>query len=146
MNHNNTRKSLPPPGSANGHNQQVVDSCKRNTLFLLGCIPVRLLFAYAAYKASPQALFYLSIAALFISMGFAHRFYTHTPAERGFFGSNVWWNNMRLVHATLMLMFFLSVNLDVCKKDAWKILVLDAVLGLVAYGNQYGVTTPRPIQ
>jgi len=43
---------------------------RRGREFLLGCIPMRVLFAYMAYRAKPPHLHWLAVIALLPAVGF----------------------------------------------------------------------------
>lgn len=113
------------------------DIHKRYLLFLLGCIPTRLLLALSAYKIDREKLPYMSILTIPIALGFLN-IYFRSPRNTGpeVFGDKIWWNDLRPVHATLYILF--SVFALKKNKNAWILLLLDALLGLVAF-NMYHI-------
>jgi hypothetical protein len=104
---------------------------KRNMMFLLGCIPVRILLAYIA-RTQITWLPIMAIPTFLISTGFLTIWFfglRETGAE--VFGGEIWWNDLRPVHAMLYMLF--SVFAIYRSTDAWKFLAADVVLGLGAF-------------
>ena len=105
---------------------------KRFLLFLLGCIGVRSIFAYVANIASKRVLFYMGALALLPALGFVIIYFTgirNTGAE--VFGENIWWNDLRIVHALLYTLF--AIYAFQGKSFAWIPLGVDVTLGLIAF-------------
>ena len=105
---------------------------KRFLLFLIGCIGTRTLFMYLAKNASTTQLHYLGYLALYPAISFTYIFVTgsrKTGAE--VFGDKIWWNNLRPIHALLYSLF--AYNAIKGNHDAWIFLLLDILLGLVAF-------------
>tara|TARA_Y100000741_G_C18244747_1_gene555041 strand:+ start:169 stop:534 length:366 start_codon:yes stop_codon:yes gene_type:complete len=105
---------------------------KRLILFLLLCIPVRILIVYTIKNIDKFYLPYLAIIGLLISVGFIFIYlfdYRKTGAE--VFGDKIWWNDLRPVHGCLYLMFALLAFKK--NKYAWIPLALDIVIGLTAF-------------
>jgi len=108
-------------------------------MFLGGCIPVRLLFAFAAYYLSRNntvGLRWLAILAVLPVIGWAVILafgLRKTGAETQ--GQPIWWNFMRPIHMLLYAIFiYLALSKDTNKqKLTWIVLVFDAVLGLIAF-------------
>jgi hypothetical protein len=117
--------------AAGGHH-----SICRTTLFLLGCIGTRLgLAALAWYLGSccPLGLRVMGVLALGPALGFALIYafgWRRTGGE--VFGEAIWWDRLRPVHA-LMYLAFACLAIAGVARHAWKVLLLDAVLGLAAY-------------
>lgn len=112
---------------------------KRFTLFLGGCIPVRLLAAWVAYYLSRNntnglrllaGLAVLPVICWAIILIFGLR---KTGAETQ--DAPIWWNFMRPIHMLLYTIFiYLALSKDINKqKQAWIVLVCDAVIGLIAF-------------
>jgi hypothetical protein len=108
---------------------------KRFLLFLLGCIPARFIIAFLA-KSYPEYLPYFGLISFIIGMGFLIIYvgdYRKTAAE--VFGDKIWWNKWRPLHALLFLAFaYFAFNNN---KDAWKLLLVDAVIGLYLFTNYH---------
>ena len=105
---------------------------KRFLLFLIGCIGTRSIFAYIAKQASPRTLFYLGVMALLPAIGFIIIYFTGirtTGAE--VFGDTIWWNDLRIVHALLYILF--AIYAFQYKSFAWIPLGVDVLLGLGAF-------------
>lgn len=105
---------------------------KRFALFLIGCIGTRSLFVYIAKNSTLPFLKYLGYLALLPAIGFLYIFLTGTrQTGPEVFGSKIWWNNLRPVHALLYLLF--AYNAIIGNKDAWKFLFVDVIIGLTSF-------------
>jgi len=105
---------------------------KRFLLFLLGCIPLRLLFVFIAKNASINWLPYLGYLALLPAIGFTYIFFTDSR-QTGIevFGDKIWWNNLRPLHSFLYFMF--AFNAIYKNVNAWIYLLIDVCLGLFSF-------------
>lgn len=116
---------------------------KRLLLFLIGCIGMRSLFAYAAKVASVGVLRIMGWLALIPAVGFLYIFVTgsrKTGAE--VFGEKIWWNSLRPIHSVMYFAFAL-LAISGLHGIAWKVLAADVVLGLSAFlVNKYLTTRP----
>ena len=87
------------------------DIQKRFILFLLGCILIRTLFIVIA-KNKPEYLQDMGYISILPAIGFAYIYLTksrQTGAE--VFGSNIWWNDLRPIHALLYGLFaYFAIN------------------------------------
>lgn len=107
------------------------NECKRLFLFLFGCIPTRLFITYLA-KTNAKYLKYMSLPALLISIGFASIYiFKLRETGREVFGAKIWWNNLRPIHAFLWAVFAITAFKGF--KDAWKILLIDTLFGLISF-------------
>lgn len=106
---------------------------RRFLLFLGGCIPARLFFALSAKYGSLIIKQLLGIIAFMIASGFLIIYFgklRETGLETG--GEKIWWNDLRPIHAVLYYYFFYNIFFaDV--NNAWKILIADILLGLLAF-------------
>ena len=105
---------------------------KRFILFLGACIPSRLLFAYFAKNGSIIIKKILALTALVIATGFLFIYISgirKTGIETG--GEIIWWNDLRPLHALLYYSYSISNYYNY--KDAWKLLLLDTVMGLSSF-------------
>ena len=113
---------------------------KRLLLFLVGCIGMRSLFAYAASVASVGVLRVMGWLALIPAIGFIYIFVSgarKTGAE--VFGEKIWWNSLRPVHG-LMYFAFAWLAINGMRGMAWKVLAVDVLLGLGAFlANRAGL-------
>ena len=70
--------------------------------------------------------------ALIPAIGFIYIYLTgsrQTGAE--VFGSKIWWNNLRPLHALLYLLFAYNAILGI--KTAWIYLLIDVIIGLMSF-------------
>ena len=108
------------------------DLQKRIALFLGFCITSRFLLAYLLYKLSNEYLRIIGVILLIPVIGWIYIYLTksrQTGAET--FGSPIWWNNIRPVHAGLYLIASLfAINKN---HNAWKFITLDTTIGLLAF-------------
>lgn len=102
----------------------------KTLLFLFGCFPARVLLAYIAKNMSLYYLRIFSIIPFIIGIMFIKNYINKEP-KNGFFGSNAWWSNYRLIHGINFLFF--SVTAFLQYKNAWLILLCDAILGLIFF-------------
>ena len=105
---------------------------KRFLLFLGICIPLRFVIAYVAKIISLKFLPLLGIPFLIFGLVFMYLFLTNsrtTGAET--MGDIIWWNDLRPLHAGLHLLF--AVMAFKRNPQAWKVLIADASIGLIAF-------------
>lgn len=104
------------------------------TLFLLGCIPSRILLTYIAFKFTNNKL--LSIFAFIIGISFFVIYKTgirKTGVETG--GKPIWWNDWRPLHGFLYLSFAILNFMNI--RNAWILLAIDLIVGLFAFFRNY---------
>lgn len=112
------------------------DEQKSMTLFLLGCIPARLFLAYLSYLSynsyNTKYMNMIGVLCLFISIGFIS-IYVFGLRKTGqeTFGKPIWWNDLRPIHGFLYAVAAYCAFYS--KENVWKILLLDAMIGLVAF-------------
>jgi hypothetical protein len=99
-------------------------------LFLFVCFPARVLLAYFAKYLRGYYLLVFSLITFIIGIQFIKNYITNSP-NVGFFGSDVWWENYRLVHGLNYLMFSFAAVYKI--KTAWFFLLLDAFLALLFF-------------
>lgn len=113
---------------------------KRFALFLLACVPVRLLlvFVVATGVLSTTWLKWMAVPAAMVAGGFAAIFaggLRRTGLETG--GAPIWWNSLRPVHALLW------GGVAYCawtgrRALAWRILLADVCIGLISFLVHHG--------
>ncbi len=109
---------------------------KRIALFLLGCMGARSLLVYLAYKPSTRHL--VSLFCIVVAIGFMYIYLTGTrKTGPEVFGDIIWWNHLRPVHATLYATTALMIWTKTYANDAWKVLLLDLVIGLFAFVHKH---------
>lgn len=110
---------------------------KRNFLFLIGCMGTRFAIVYIA-KTQPEYLLTIGYLALLPAFGFI-LIYLFDLRKTGseVFGNNIWWNNLRPIHGIIWGIFaYLVITNNANIKQAWKLLLLDVIIGLIAFLNQ----------
>jgi hypothetical protein len=108
------------------------DLQKRFLLFLIGCIGTRFIFVYIAKHINLKYLPFLGYLAVLPAIGFTY-IYIFDARKTGaeVFGEEIWWNNLRPLHAML---YFLFAGMAIMKnRRAWIILLLDVLIGLVSF-------------
>jgi hypothetical protein len=91
----------------------------------------RLLIAFLAKHANKKWLRIMGYVALVPAFGFMYLFFTGVRNKVGAFGEKIWWKNLRLVHALLYSLFaYFAITGN---RDAWIYLLMDALVGLVAF-------------
>ena len=103
--------------------------------FIFFCLPARLLLALLAKKIESKYLPIMGLFTIFISISFFINFIKNKDSDKGFFGNYVWWNNYRLIHSFSYALFSIQALLKY--KNAWIILLVDALLGLLFFINKY---------
>lgn len=106
-----------------------------NWPFLLGCIPLRLLFVYIAYHY--YASYWFSTVALLAVLPIIGWIiiYTFGLRKTGPEAKIIWWNNLRIPHALLYTAFVCCAFM---KPDlAWLPLLADVSMGLAAHLIHY---------
>jgi hypothetical protein len=100
-------------------------------LFLIGCIPVRLLLAGLTYKISEKYLPYLSGLFFAIGISFIYLYLSGSRLKAPEAGGETWWKNLRPIHG----MLYITAGIYALKKSraAALILITDVVLGLSAF-------------
>ena len=104
----------------------------RFLLFLCGCIVFRFLLVLIVKYINPDYLPYLGLLGLIQAIGFIIIYlgnYRKTGPE--VFGSKIWWNNLRPIHASLYILF----SLLALKKNnySWVPLLIDVIIGLISF-------------
>ena len=111
---------------------------KRMLLFLIGCMGTRFMLVWLAYSY-PSLLWVMGVLAAVVAMGFFTIYIgglRTTGAE--VFGDKIWWNSLRPVHGTLYMLFAI-LALSGVHAHAWKVLLVDVVIGLMAFLMHHGL-------
>lgn len=108
------------------------DIQKRFLLFLLLCIPIRIIFVLVAKTINKKYLPYCGYIGLIISIGFAY-IYIFNKRKTGneTFGKKIWWDSLRPIYSLIYLIFaYLAINK---KKTAYIPLLFDVIIGLISF-------------
>lgn len=121
---------------------------KRFAMFLLGCIPIRLLLVYLVASDIVSGV-WLKMGAILAGM-IAFGFFTiflgglrKTGLETG--GQPIWWNLLRPVHGVLwgLIAWFAWINKG---SVVWRLLLADVSIGLVSFFVYHGLMWCRFIR
>ena len=113
---------------------------KRAALFLLGCIPMRLLLVGLAKNISLNYLPYLGYIGLVMGISFFYLFLFGNKiadSQLAWTGEKyIWWNNFRVIHGLLYILFaYFALRKQ--QSYAWKVLLLDVFVGLGDWVNHH---------
>lgn len=113
---------------------------KRFLLFLLGCIPTRLLLSYLAFVSNMNDIFRLILSGILvsISIGFI-TIYIFGLRKVGTetMGQKIWWNMLRPLHSVfyglsgVILLFAIFGNKS--NTISSLILLIDTIIGLLSF-------------
>ena len=105
---------------------------KRFLLFLIFCIGIRSLFVYIAKTIDTNYLPIMGYISLLLAIGFTYIYLTDgRKTGMEVFGGKIWWNNLRPVHALLYFVFaYMAINKNA---NAWIVLLIDVVIGLISF-------------
>lgn len=103
-------------------------------LFLLLCLPGRLIIAYFGEKVlKTNYKYYYAILTLLIGISFLYQ-YLSNYRKLGAFSQKVWWSNYRILHAFNYLFYsYLILLPNKLTKYSYLTLYLDAFLGLFLF-------------
>ena len=101
-------------------------------LFLLGCIPARLVLVYISTQIPVDKLKYFGILLFLIAISFLFLYFTNgrmnAPEASG---GVTWWSNLRIIHGLLYLAA--SVYAFQEKPYVWIPLLIDVIFGFFAF-------------
>jgi hypothetical protein len=105
-------------------------------LFLLLCIPARLLIAWGSAKVPSRYVMLYALALLAISIGFLYLYFTKGRQMAPEAGGATWWANYRLIIGLLYLAS--AIYLFQGRQDlAWIPLLIDVIFGLIIFVNKH---------
>jgi hypothetical protein len=112
---------------------------KRFLVFLLGCIGTRLSLSMLAKYITIDYLPFLTIITIPIAISFMYLYiFGNDRADRQleWLGDKkIWWDDLRPVHSILFMLFsIMAINKS---SYSWIVLLLDTVVGLVAWLNHH---------
>ena len=107
------------------------------------CVIVRLSMIISALFFPDYIYKIFGLVLTLVGIGFIVKYinYDTSIINKGFFGSNVWWNDYRLVHGLIYLLFgiiviykhFIINYSDLNSRMECYILLLDPIIALVAF-------------
>ena len=103
--------------------------------FLIGCIGVRLLLSLLVKLSPASYLPFYSVISLLPALGFISIYLFNLRKYGMEAGGKIWWNKLRPIHGVMYLLF----SIYSYKKEvfAWKILLIDTILGLLFWLNHH---------
>lgn len=104
-------------------------------LFLLACIPARILLALLPLYIDASYLRYYGLLLLIPTIGFLYLYFTNARLNAPEGGGLTWWAEYRLIHGLLYLSATIMAFQE--KKLAWVPLTIDVILGLVLFLFRY---------
>jgi hypothetical protein len=106
------------------------DIQKQLLVFLIGCIGVRILCVYIAKNINKDYLPYMGYIFIVIAINMIY-IYINKSRQIGILGQNIWWDNLRPIHAINYAIFaYMAINKS---PNAWIVLLVDVVIGLSAH-------------
>jgi len=102
----------------------------RSNIFILLCIPCRLLIAYLANVVSDKYLKIMGYIYGLVGIGFMYAYLNkmqNTPGIKG----NIWWHDLRPIFSVIYAGF--SILAIACNRSAYKLLYIDVIFGLLAF-------------
>lgn len=104
----------------------------RNILFVLACIPSRVLLLTISSYLDEKKLRYYSYIILLIGLSFLYLYFGNKRLNALEGGGETWWHNYRLIHGILFISSFIYINQN--KKDMAKIpLMLDVLFSIILF-------------
>ena len=104
-------------------------------LFLLGCIPVRILIVLIAYYINVSYLSYYGMLLLVPAIGFLYLYFTNSRLNAPEANGVTWWANLRIVHGLLYLIA--SILAFKGNSMTYIPLLIDVIFGLSAFAYHY---------
>ena len=108
----------------------------RMKMFLFGCLGSKIVLVLSAKFVNKTHLLYMGYTALIPALGFAYIYITGSRKIGYEAGGKIWWNNLRPMHSVLYLLFAYNAILG-HQNVAWKFLMGDFALGLIAFLHQH---------
>ena len=106
--------------------------------FLFGCILSRVGVAYLVYTSPKKWLKYISVLYICLGIGIGFQWVTKSR-KKGVFSNQIWWDHIRLFHCATFL-FVAYTSYRGLRGWAWKMLLVDVLVSLVAFLHHYRKT------
>jgi hypothetical protein len=116
-------------------NTNNLDSNLKNKFFTL-CVLARSIMAVGISITPTPYMIYLIIPATFLAFIGFYRYFTYENGQLGANQQLVWWNNNRLIHSLMVMVFILLITF---RKYNWAKIVpyLDIAIGMMLVSNHY---------
>ena len=102
-----------------------------NALFLLGCIPTRILLVVLAHRLDKRRLPYLGAILAVIGLSFLYLYSTQSRLYAPEANGPTWWANLRLLHGMLYLT---AAGYALRQQDCtWIPLLVDVIVGFLSF-------------
>lgn len=104
-----------------------------HTLFLLGCIPTRLLLAYLVFVSdtfSEHIRVWMQVVLGLIGFSFLTLYITNSRMHAPEAGGVTWWHELRPIHGPLYVLAAALIRIH--PQMAGSVLAFDALIGLLA--------------
>jgi hypothetical protein len=104
--------------------------------FFTYCVPARCLLAAGVYYTPAEYMkYWIAPAGLAAAVGM-YRYATYDENQRGAANQLVWWNNFRIIHLIIAIIFIILVSYN--KYDFARVLpMLDLIIGIGLVTNHY---------
>ena len=100
-------------------------------LFLLGCIPIRIIIALIPLYIDKKWLFYYSFILFAMAISFLYLYFTNGRENAFEAGGKTWWAKYRIIHGLLYLMAAYYAYHQ--NRNAWIPLMIDVIFGLILF-------------
>jgi hypothetical protein len=100
-------------------------------LFLLACIPLRIIIALIPLFINKKLLFYYSFILFIMSISFLYLYFTNGRENAFEAGGKTWWAKYRIIHGLLYLMAAYYAYHQ--NRNAWIPLMIDVIFGLILF-------------
>lgn len=77
--------------------------------FFTQCIPARCLLAAGVYATKDEYMKYWMAPAGLAAVAGVYRYATYNDDQIGAFGQKVWWNNTRIIHSIISIIFIILI-------------------------------------
>jgi uncharacterized membrane protein len=104
--------------------------------FFTHCVPARSLIAMGISATPDKYMKYLTIPAAISSGIGLYKYFNHTDEETGVHDQLVWWNNSRLIHSLVSIIFIILIiqnNYNYAKIVPF----IDIILGILLVTKNY---------
>ncbi len=104
-------------------------------IFLIGCLSIRTSLALFAKWLEPKNQKHFAIISVIVGIAFITLYLGDLRKTGREAGGLIWWNKLRPVHGLLYLLFAIYSFKE--EPFAWKILLVDVFVGLIAWIARY---------